>query len=203
MTRLQKLWAPPIVDIDKGGRIFVDPNRKNTYRIFLNGQVEEISTIQHIVNFLENVTEEDSIDLIMAGSGGNVDTCIYLISAMNRCKAIINVVAFAPCASCSASIALSGSSLRLVPGSYLMFHNYSTKYEETKGNDLKCTIYNDQKWIYTFFGYTDTPFLDRDEIKEIENGKTIYIHWDDKDINKRLKRHFNALKHLYKKYHSS
>lgn len=87
-------------------------------------------------------------------------------------------------------MALCGSSLEIKEGSFLMFHDYSSGGGRSKGNEqFKHT--EAYREVFAFrFNKLCQPFLTESECADVLEGKDLYIKWNDKNLNARLKRHF-------------
>lgn len=146
-----------------------------------------------VLNVLEGASENDKVTIELAGPGGSVDTGIVIVNAIRDCKCGVDIVVVGRCFSMHAILAVSGKSLVMKPNTWLMFHNYSGG-ESGKGTEMFDATIQTYKHIHQFFDDLATPFLSAEEITKVKSDKDVYIRASDKDLNKRIKRHFNGAK---------
>lgn len=178
---------PPIEK--KSGVIFTDEIVRYTHRAYLSDSILDIHSYAHFVNMFETAQDGDTIHLYLANLGGRCDSCVYIANAMKMCKGTVNVIVAGRCCSAGATLALCGHGLQMRPNTYLMFHNYSS-VDGGKGQELKQSVEETRRWIHGYFRMFHSPFLTDEEIKNVEKDQDVYIHWDDRGLIKRLKRHF-------------
>lgn len=180
---------------DPNARCFniVQTNSIDFFSVFLNEEVTEISEYYGLLEFLATVARDSFVTMHLANFGGSVQAGQALIAAIKRCKAHITMSVDAPCYSMGAILAVAGDDLIFEPATYLMFHNYSGGIHG-KGKESLDQAVNFQKIFSRMLHETTTPFLTSREIKTIESDNDIYIYPDDKDLPRRMKRHFKSLK---------
>lgn len=181
--------SSPATFENKAGVIFTEEHVSFHHRVFLSDEILDVHSYAHFVHLFETALPEDTIFLYLANLGGEVDSCVYIANAMKACNALIYVIVNGRCCSAGATIALCGHSIELRPDTYLMFHNYSS-VDYGKGNELRQSVDETRKWIHGYFNRLHSPFLTETEVKMIEKDQDVYVHWDDKDLISRLKRHY-------------
>ena len=114
-----------------------------------------------------------------------------LIDYIQNLECKVDVVVPYPTYSMGAIMSLSGDSLEIKPGGFLMFHDYSSGIARSKGNEI---FKQTESYIETFtykFNKICQPFLTKKECEDILNGKDLYIKWNDPMLETRIKRHFS------------
>jgi ATP-dependent protease ClpP protease subunit len=152
--------------------------------------VEPAFKYAELCNYLRNDVQDNDKVLIRLGSyGGSTQSSTAIVNAMKACKGLISVSIEAPSYSAACDIALAADFLVLQPYTFLMFHNFSDS-ARGKGNELKTGVINTDRLSASLTKDLYSPFLTKGEISDILNDKDIYVHWDDKDLQERVQRHF-------------
>ena len=159
--------------------------------IYLKSTIDSAEEYIDLCHELRSLSENDTVYMYIGNYGGSCHGLVSLISAVRDCPAEVNMVVTAPCYSAGSSLALAGDSLEMKDFSFLMFHNYSS-FSWGKGGELLEGVVNTKKWIHDYFNKIHSPFLTESECKRVENDKDVYVHYNDKNLSKRLKRHFKS-----------
>lgn len=138
-----------------------------------------------------NAGHEDLITVLLDSPGGSCSTADTIINAFKSSSARIEMVVMGECASAAAIISLCGDSLRLMPGTTLMFHNFSSAPAGKARELAHAVAENDLQYEYMLKHHC-LPFLTEQEVKLILSDRDVYIHSWDKDLDKRLSRHFSV-----------
>lgn len=156
----------------------------------LYSDLMDFNDFPELFNLLASATEADKITISLNSGGGRCDIGQMIIRAIQGCKAHVHVDVVYPSASMASLIALSGNSLTLQPGSYLMWHNYSGG-AQGKGDAMVQGITADDRALKVMNAVC-APFLTPAEMRSVESDKDIYLFWDDKSLPDRIKRHFRT-----------
>jgi len=175
----------------------------NNSSIFKKGQIYDVYLTEVIsdsifgyrdfVRLLDVATKEDSINIHLAGSGGAVDTSVYLINKIKATKATTTAIIEGNNYSGHAFIALSTNKFIFLPNTFLMFHTTSAvdahcnliegmDRSQTITESCQQMIDNSQTLIHNVL--EAMPGLTYDEKYLIISGKTLYISGEE--LNKRL-----------------
>ena len=166
----------------------------NKHHIYLSNSIENESLEYfELLKLLNEAHPTDQLYLHLANFGGACHTGMMLAHAIRNCAATAIVIVEAPCYSMGAIIALSGLALVMRPGTFLMFHNYST-VESGKGGEVKAAVTEYSRHFVASIKYFCTPFLTTKEIKTLQKDEDIYIHADDPTLPNRLTRHFKSMR---------
>lgn len=133
----------------------------------------------------------EAVHLYLANFGGSCHTGVQLFNAFRYCEVPVDVTVSAPCFSMGAVLALAGRSLKLDPGTYLMFHNYSA-LEVGKGQELTHAVNHYAEYTRRYDKKILTPFLTLEEVIGLRKDQDVYVSWDDKDLKDRIQRHFHS-----------
>lgn len=170
-------------------KIYTKADVTKTHNIYLSEHVENNFVYCDLLNKLRAYTKKEVVELYLANYGGQCSTGFQLFNAIKACQARVNVTVDAPCYSMGAILALSGNSLILQPGSFLMFHNYSS-VEMGKGTELHKAVTHYHKHFHKHLGNVCGPFLDKKELDELKRDNDVYVSYYDANLEKRIKRHF-------------
>jgi len=178
-----------------GGELYlvdVEPMGIN-FHVRLGSQICGPESYIKLGAVLQEPGPDDFVTLHLHGRGGDTDGMVYLINQVRKCKAGVHVLVEGPCYSAHSELALCGQSLTMMPNTFLMFHNYSGG-DYGKGAEMKMSVKEQDRHLSTVTKQICFPFLTDEEIKGIVGDRDIFIHWDDKDLKTRLKRHYGAKK---------
>ncbi len=176
----------------RSGPIKTNLREGKDYEIFFPEDVGAVSEFSDILDLLLSSTDKDTITFFMANYGGDCHTLMYLVNVIRQAKAPVKMKVLAPCYSAGAMLSLAGTSLEMMPNTFLMFHQYSS-FSYGKGKELITGAMEKDKWLASGFDNICHPFLSKQEIKKIRDDKDLYIHWNDKDLKDRIQRHFGEI----------
>jgi len=159
------------------------------YEVYLEQEITTASNYSGLCDLLRNAQAVDEFTFYLANFGGDCHSLINLLNAVSKAEATVIMDVTSPCYSACATLALCGDELWLNEDTFLMFHNYSGG-SHGKGKELLDSIGATDKWIKSYMRRLHQPFLSKQECDRIENDKDVYVHWNDKDLERRLKRHF-------------
>lgn len=142
-----------------------------------------------LINVLRKAKDGDLVKLRLSSHGGSIQSGYIILNAIKQCRGHVHAEIEAPCYSMASVIALACDSIKFHIGTYLMFHNYSGGFFG-KGSEMKDQIENYSKINKDMDNYYCAPFLTKKEIEKLASDSDLYIHWDDKDLKDRIKRHF-------------
>ncbi len=158
----------------------------------LSDVLESESKHQDFIDALYEAQKGDRFILNINSPGGHVDVGATLIHYIQESDADVIARVLWTSASMASIIALACGGLVFKRHTYLMFHDYSSG-TWGKACDIELDVKYARKCISGLFRELSSPFLTQRELNEIEAGKDLYICWDDKDLNKRIKRHFGSV----------
>ena len=170
----------------------VEPNQGKTYYISIWDSIEEYEDYDKLFEQLSKITKSDTVELSISSPGGRCDIGYTIFDRIHSLECKVDVVIPYPAYSMGAILALSGDSLEINPGAYLMFHDYSTGHSRSKGTEIfKYSEAYSEAFKYRFNEICQ-PFLTEKECEDILNGKDLYVKWNSKELKDRIKRHFGG-----------
>ena len=162
-----------------------------TFDLYLSDSIESVDSYLTIAHELEDATEGDEINVYLANHGGSLHGLIFLANILRATEASVTSVILSPCYSAGAMLALCADAICMHQNTFLMFHNYSGT-NRGKGAELALSVEETNNWTKQVFHDLVTPFLTSAELKKLMNDKDVYVRSNDKDLGKRVKRHFPA-----------
>jgi len=167
------------------------PKKGTVYDISIWDSIDKYEDYDKLLETLQKITADDELLLVVSTPGGRCDIGYMLIDRLLAVPVKIDVIVPYPTYSMGAIMALCGASLDILPGAFLMFHDYSTGNRSTKGNEIyKSTEAYKEVFAYRFNKLCQ-PFLSPQECEDVLDGKDLYIKWNDKSLPARIKRHFS------------
>ena len=164
---------------------------KSTHDIFLSDSIEsEVPEYFELLHFLSTVSASDTVKVHLMNYGGDCKVGLNLCHCFRNCSAHVIMEVDAPSYSMGAILALSGHELKMKPGTFLMFHNYSGG-RSGKGAELVKSVLESQRWLHDSFTYFCRPFLTASEMNKIKKDEDVYIQASNSLMDKRIARHFN------------
>lgn len=167
----------------------------NLFDFYLNGELEGPESYVEWNHIIRTAQETDVIYLHINCYGGDVMTAVQLMRALSESNAHVIASVEGACMSAATFIFLIADSFEISDHSMFMFHNYSG-FSIGKGNEMKEQIMHEEKWAKNLLTKLYDGFLTKDEIKEICNGRDIWMSPDE--VGSRLEKR-NSLKTAPKK----
>lgn len=159
------------------------------YDISIWDDIEDFEDYDDLFKALSKIGKNDSLTLKVSTPGGRCDIGFAIYEKIHNLDCRVNVIVPYPTYSMGAIIALCGDSLKVEPGAFLMFHDYSTG-TRGKGNEIAKSAEAYGECFAYRFNKICQPFLTKKECSIILNGQDLYVKWDDDNLAKRIERHF-------------
>lgn len=154
------------------------------YTVYLNSVIERQSSYIHLFELFRKATPNDVIYFHINCEGGNVTTGVQILSAMTDCDATVVTVLDGVAHSMATFLFLSGDQMVVNNYSTMMFHNFSTGFFPSKGNEIASQVDAYTRMFEQLMIDKIYPFLSIDEIKQIKRGTDIWCTTDE--IEERL-----------------
>ncbi len=160
------------------------------HEVELYGDLQpDLSKYTLLFSKLRSALDTDLITIHLTSPGGSVLVADRIRGILQSSPAHSIVYVHEEAGSAAATIALSGRDLVITPGSYLFFHDFSYGVENEHNRLLKTVeVTHDCENYKVHEQYT--PFLTKKEIAGLQEGKEVYIKWDDPTLLSRTKKHF-------------
>lgn len=174
---------------------------------FFSDSIGDHNNYLNIIKDISLAPEGTVITIHLAGYGGNMDTTVHLVNAIEESKATINVIVEGPVYSAHAFLAMTGKNIRVMDSSLLMFHRPAMKVNGEYTSDVRAicagekelsdrgqsayTKCLDQQKAVTrlferFAAKYVYPYLTQQEIENYRNGHDVYI--DGPEMQRRILR---------------
>lgn len=169
--------------------IITTPKESKSYKISLWDSIEDFADYDKLFETMNKISEKDEVELSVLSPGGRCDIGFIVYDRIKSLPCKVDVKVPYPTYSMGAVLSLSGDSLKIAPGAFLMFHDYGTG-ARGKGNEIFKQSEAYKKTFEYRFNSACQPFLTKKECESILHGKDLYVHWDDSNLETRIKRHF-------------
>jgi ATP-dependent protease ClpP protease subunit len=156
-------------------------------RIVLNldSQIEGPGAYTDIINMLDSLSVDQTVVLKINSPGGSVLGGIPLVNSLLNTKARVEVEITGGAFSMAAIIACTGDTIKMDPGTILMFHDYSVSSVGGKGSELIELTTAISEMLKESANAACSNLLTPKEIEDFMSGKDLYLH--PKDVADRLK----------------
>ena len=165
VTRIWDLYVPYVKSTDQ-------------LDVYINTSIDEPSYYSEICYILSTLTKEETVNFHINTPGGILDSAFQLVDAIKGCRATTVAKLTGTVASAGTIIALSCDKLIVAEHTSFMIHNYSTN-AYGKGNELKARQEHIDKSTNDAFKEFYSGFLTDKEVKEVINGKDIWLTADE------------------------
>lgn len=155
----------------------------------LYDDIDSFDTYSDFFEEMALLSDRDKVTLRINSGGGRIDVGHMIVQAIQETRAFVSCVIAHASYSMASIIALSGDELIMLPNSLLMFHNYSTGMGGKGGELIQGALASDE-YIRSIMNDVCTPFLSRDEMRQIAQDRDIYVKYSDANLAKRTKRHY-------------
>ena len=165
VTRIWDLYVPYVKSTDQ-------------LDVYLNTGIDEPSCYSEVCYILSTLTEDETVYFHINTPGGILDSAFQLVDAIKGCRATTIAKLTGTVASAGTIIALSCDKLIVAEHTSFMIHNYSAG-AYGKGNELKARQEHIDKSTNYAFKEFYSGFLTDKEVKEVINGKDIWLTADE------------------------
>lgn len=155
----------------------------------LYDDIDSFDTYKDFFEEMALLTSKDKVTIKINSGGGRIDVGHMIVQSIQSTEAYVTCVVVHASYSMASVIALSGHELVMAPHSLLMFHNYSTGMGGKGGELIQGALASDE-YIRSIMSDVCTPFLTRDEMRQIAQDRDIYVKWNDNNLKSRIKRHY-------------
>jgi len=159
-------------------QVFTTEKTVKTFDVYLSAHADEPSVYDPLCHLLRQASEEDSVRLFLNTPGGSLFAGAALIHAMRESAATITTILHPAAYSMGALIFLCGDEVEVPPTAHLMFHHYSDELKG-KGNELLAEVTASVTWYERLLRDTSTGFLTETEIRDLLQGKDLWLHSDE------------------------
>lgn len=143
-------------------------------RVYIYGVIGEIEDYIEIIATIRDSSENDIIKVFLNTPGGNLNTALSIVKAMNESRGHIITVIDGECISAGTLIFLSGREYEISEDCAFMIHTYSNGMFG-KGHELDSQIAFEKQWFIKLAKRFYKDFLTEEEIQKIIDGKDLWM----------------------------
>lgn len=152
---------------------------------YLSGDISEPELYTDMIHRINIATPNDVIYIHLNTHGGQLDTGVQIINAMQNTPAHVVTILESAAYSLGTLIFLAGDELVVNDHCIMMFHNFKGGILG-KGNELISQLDATVKWFTAMAKKIYIPFLTEDEFEKILRGEDLWMQ--SPEIRKRLDR---------------
>lgn len=175
LTKASRIWELDVPIVQKG----------KLTTVFIADEISAPDTYGELIYRLLVAEEDETFVLHLNTPGGYIDSALMIIDAIKTSKATVNAHITGTVASAGTVITLACNEVTVAPHTSFMIHNYSSGMQG-KGHEMKAYQNFTDKNLNSAFGELYKGFLEEDEMKEIIDGKDLWLNKDE--VEERLKR---------------
>jgi ATP-dependent protease ClpP protease subunit len=152
--------------------------QKTFHHVWLNSEIESADKYVDVFDCLMQATEGDVVAIHINSPGGDLDTALQIIDAIESTPA--TTVAFLEGQACSAGsmIAMACDNAEVSEYSYMMIHTFHQGLAG-KFSDIQSSTEFHKKWWRTVFEKLYKDFCTDEEIEQILSGKELWLDADE------------------------
>ena len=147
------------------------------YSFYLNA-VESPEQYHDWFEAIRMAGENDIVRIHINSPGGNLNTTIQLMRAIQDSEATVITSVEGECMSAATLIFLTGDMAEISPHSMFMFHNYSGG-TIGKGGEMLDQLQYQHDWSNKLFREVYEAFLTEEEIDDMIKGKDLWMTGDE------------------------
>lgn len=156
----------------------------NEYTFHFDCELGPAEDYRDLSQVLFEASPDDTINLLINGPGGHVDTAAQLVNLIINCKGTVIGHLVGPSASAYCSIFLACHAWVVHPHATLMAHTFSGGFCE-KGNEIRKSYESYTKFVEDMMIDLYYPFFSLEEISSMtDHNKNIYLN--SEEIIKRI-----------------
>ena len=152
---------------------------------YLSQNIGEPSQYTDMIHRINTASGSDTIIIHLNTPGGQLDTGVQIINAMQNSQAKIVTVLESMAYSLGTLIFLAGDEMVVNDHCMIMFHNFKGGVIG-KGNELTSQLEATVKWFSMLAKKIYIPFMSEEEFTRITKGEDLWMH--SAEIRKRLDR---------------
>ena len=168
-----------------GLHYYQEPIINSVHHFYISGDIGPALHYIEMIHIIRSAAPTDVVHIHLNSTGGQLDTGIQIINAMNESKAHIVCSIEAQAYSMASLIFLSADSFIVHDNSILMIHNFSSGIIG-KGNEQRLRLNALTDLFEKFAKPIYLPFVSEEEFDGVIDGKDIWFLTDE--IKERLDR---------------
>jgi ATP-dependent protease ClpP protease subunit len=177
---------------------YINISEKHTrnFDVFLDEEITLPSDYRELISILFGANEDDTINLFFNSPGGNLDTALSIIEAINHTKATVSAILLGACHSAASMIMLYCHNVFVTNSSYMMIHTASYG---SSGNTSNVKAHTDFtfKQVDKLLDDTYEGFLTKEELLSVKKGVELWLNAEE--IELRIQKRYKTLKKRMKK----
>jgi ATP-dependent protease ClpP protease subunit len=147
------------------------------HHFYITAEIGDVEPYLEMINTLKTAEPHDTIYIYLNTPGGDLNTAVQIISAMNQCPGVVITSIEGSVCSAGTMIFLSGHKFMVNNNCAFMIHNYSG-WTGGKGNEIALQVKFQEHYFKKLADDIYGGFLTPDEIGEMLDGKDFWLNSD-------------------------
>jgi len=148
------------------------------YNVYLNGDIGYPHEYTELLDLFRSVPERSLIRFYINSGGGQVNTAMTIINAMNECRGDIVTILDGEAHSAAGYIFLAGHEFVVNPNASMLCHTYSGG-SFGKGPDVRKQVDFNYSLVNDYMVTVYSGFLTEAELKSMESGEDFWFKAED------------------------
>jgi len=178
-------------DEEKPYQYYEQKIARSVHHYYLSSPIESPELYIDMIHRIQTAGSDELIYIHLNTPGGQLDTGVQLINAMQSTAAHVTVSIEGNCHSLGTLIFLAADEFIVHDNCLMMIHNYSGGIWG-KGHEQQSQLEGQMKWFNTLANKLYVPFLTQAEFDRVVKGEDLWLQ--SADVRSRLEKMVKAVK---------
>lgn len=168
-----------LVSEQKGIQMFHKSMQIDSVDVYLDEPIVDLPYYRNLIQYLREMTEHDTLRLWIDTPGGDLNSALAIIDAINNTQGEVLAIVTGEAASAGSLIALLSPNLILGDRARFFLHAASYGIGFSKQNDIESYVDNNKTFLREIMKEAYTGFLTPEEMELLFVGKDYYFRGDE------------------------
>jgi len=168
-----------LVSEQKGIQMFHKSMQVDSVDVYLDEPIVDLPYYRNLIQYLREMTEHDTLRLWIDTPGGDLNSALAIIDAINNTQGEVLAIVTGEAASAGSLIALLSPTLILGDRARFFLHAASYGIGFSKQNDIESYVDNNKTFLREIMKEAYTGFLTPEEMELLFVGKDYYFRGDE------------------------
>ena len=183
-----------LVSEQKGIQMFHKSMQVDSVDVYLDEPIVDLPYYRSLIQYLREMTEHDTLRLWIDTPGGDLNSALAIIDAINNTQGEVLAIVTGEAASAGSLIALLSPNLILGDRARFFLHAASYGIGFSKQNDIESYVDNNKTFLREIMKEAYTGFLTPEEMELLFVGKDYYFRGDE--LRDRIQRRVKVLESM-------
>lgn len=168
-----------LVSEQKGIQMFHKSMQVDSVDVYLDEPIVDLPYYRNLIQYLREMTEHDTLRLWIDTPGGDLNSALAIIDAINNTQGEVLAIVTGEAASAGSLIALLSPNLILGDRARFFLHAASYGIGFSKQNDIESYVDNNKTFLREIMKEAYTGFLTPEEMELLFVGKDYYFRGEE------------------------